>query len=258
MKASKYEAAMKSVIGTREEQQDYGYYKVDNQRVVALVCDGMGGLDSGTIASTVATNKFKELYEHKNPAQAIPEFLLNSVDILDEYVFHLKDEEGKKLAAGTTLVAAIIENDSLFWLSVGDSRLYILRGNEFVQVTRDHNYFLKLNQMLKEDAINQEQYSAEAKKGEALISFIGLGGIDVMDINNTPFKLLHGDIILLSSDGLYKALSDDEIALCLQKADIENSLEALISKASDKAKMSQDNTTCIIIKYEAGRGSDET
>jgi len=249
MNYSKYEIKMKSIIGTRDEQQDCAFYKNDNDKVVAMVCDGMGGHDGGTLASRTTIEKLKDLYENKDSAETLPEFFLKSVDILDEIVYNMKNQDGERLDAGTTLVAAAIEKDNLFWLSVGDSRLYILRSSEFVQVTRDHNYFLKLGQMIKESEINEMQYKTESSKGEALISFIGVGGIEIMDINNTPFKLLHGDIILLSSDGLYKALRDEEIAQILQISDIEESMETLIAKSTEKAQGIQDNTTCIIIRY---------
>ena len=249
MSHSKYEITMKSIIGTREEQQDCAFYSAKENSVIAMVCDGMGGLDGGALASKITIEKLNELYENKNPDEALPEFFLKSVDILDEIIFRLKNQDGEKLDAGTTLVAAAIEGDNLYWLSVGDSRLYILRGSEFVQVTRDHNYFLKLNQMIKEKEINEKQYESESARGDALISFIGVGGIEVMDINNTAFKLLHGDIILLSSDGLYKALEDEEIAHILQMPNIEESMENLIATSSEKAQRVQDNTTCIIIKH---------
>ena len=257
MKAS-YITMMKSVIGTRDEQQDSAFQKVGNESAVAIVCDGMGGLESGKIASLSATEKFKELYEKKDPGEAFPSFFLKAVDILDEFVSHLKNADGERLGAGTTLTAVAIENDMLFWLSIGDSRLYILRGDELVQVTRDHNYFLRLDQMLKEQEINESKYQAEAARGEALISFIGMGGIEVMDLSNTPFQLLPNDTLLLTTDGLYKALSDEEIKQCLCITDIEEAVMTLINKASENARKAQDNTTCVIIRYNEEVSPNET
>ena len=247
-----YTAAMKSIVGTREEQQDCACYQVDGARVFAVVCDGMGGLESGKTASLATITKLRELYEQKDPVEPFSAFFLSSVDILDELVHHLKDKNGQRLGAGTTLVAAAIEADRLFWLSVGDSRLYILRGTEFVQATRDHNYFLRLDQMKQENEIGEREYRSEATRGEALISFIGMGGIEVMDINHTPFSLQPNDTILLTTDGLYKALNDEEIARCLALPDTEQAAGALIDTVNQKARTAQDNTTCIIIKCNEG------
>ena len=256
MMKSKYTLAMKSVIGTRDEQQDCAFQRVDAEKVLAIVCDGMGGHESGGLASAITIEKFKELYETKDPAESFPEFYLKAVDILDELVFHLKNEHGERLGAGTTFVAAAIERDELSWLSVGDSRLYILRNDEFVQVTRDHNYFLRLEQMKLEKEINDNQYESEAVKGEALISFIGMGGIEVMDVNHSPFKLLANDTILLSTDGLYNALCDKEIMQCLCVRNVEEALSTLINRVEAKAHPFQDNTTCIIIKYNGEAGHE--
>lgn len=247
---ARYKMAMKSIIGTRDEQQDRAFQMANSCGAVAVVCDGMGGLENGRAASIATVEKFKELFGKKDPNESFPEFYLKSIDILDEFVYHLNNKNGERVYAGTTIVAAAIEYDRLFWLSVGDSRMYILRGEEFVQATRDHNYFFRLNQMINENEIDENEYQREAAKGEALISFVGMGGIEVMDINNEPFKLMPSDTILLTTDGLYKALSDEEIKQCLQIADVEDALDTLVSKASDIAYRSQDNTTCVIIRYD--------
>jgi len=249
MKKPKYTVAMKSIIGTRDQQEDCAFCSSDEKKVVAAVCDGMGGHECGKLASTVTIEKFKDSLAKKDLAESFPNFYLALVDILDELVFNLKNQKGERLGAGTTLVSAAIVNSDLFWLSVGDSRLYILRDNELVQATRDHNYFLRLNKMKQENEISDNQYETEAAKGEALISFIGMGGIELMDINHAPFKLQPDDTILLSTDGLYKSLSDEEIKQCLRTDNVEDALTSLLGKVEAKACRFQDNTTCVIIKY---------
>lgn len=250
MNSKKYTVAMKSIIGTREEQQDCAFYRTEEDRLIAVVCDGMGGLESGRAASFATIEKFKDLYEKKDPAETFPSFYIKIIDILDEHIFHMKSESGRQLKAGTTLVAAAVEKDNLFWLSVGDSRLYILRRNEFVQVTRDHNYLLKLNQMIELKEISERDYQSELAKGEALISFIGMGGIEMMDINNAPFKLQSGDMLLLATDGLYKALTQDEIKGCLQNRKVDEAMEILIDMINKKEHKFQDNTTCVIVRCQ--------
>ena len=252
----RYSVAMKSVIGTREEQQDCSFFKENDEHIVAVVCDGMGAPEGGKIASTLVVEKVKDLYEQKDLREPFPLFFTTAVDILDELVFRLNDKKEKKIYGGTTIVAVAIEKDSLYWLAVGDSRLYILRNDEMVQITRDHNYFFKIDQQYQEGEIDENQYLSVADKGQALISFIGMGGIQLIDINHKPFKLYPKDTILLTTDGLYKALSDDEISQCLQTENTKEAMEALFSKAKERAYKAQDNTTCIVIKYEEVK--DET
>ena len=252
MKAN-YTVAMKSILGTRDEQQDYSFYHKESNCVFAVVCDGIGGMAEGRMASAVAAEKLKNLFFSKSDKEAYPSFFLRSVDILDESVINLnlKSKDGSRLSAGTTIVSVVIENNKLFWLSVGDSRLYLLRGNEIVRVTRDHNYFMSLDKLKQENHIDQGKYETESVKGDALISFIGMGGIQVMDYNEKPFCLLQGDTVLLTSDGLYRALPDEEILNTLNTLkdnDIEFALDNLINKSVERSAAFQDNTTCIVIR----------
>ena len=132
MKKSKYTTAMKSVIGTRYEQQDCAFQKVEAEKVLAIVCDGMGGHESGGLASAITIEKFKELHEKKDPSEPLSTFYLNAVDILDELVFNLKNEHGEKLAAGTTFVAAIIEGDELSdEILIADCQAFLLCTDGF-------------------------------------------------------------------------------------------------------------------------------
>jgi protein phosphatase len=247
-KRIRYEVALRSVIGTRDEQQDCAYAYANGSVVFATVCDGMGGMQNGKTAGITAMGKMKELYFSKDEEESYPAFFLRSVDILDECVFTLKDGEGSRSSSGTTIVAIAIENDKLHWMSVGDSRLYILRKEEIVRVTRDHNYRLHLDRMMREQVITKAQYDGELPGAEVLISYIGIGGVQVMDINDAPFVLRPGDTVLLSSDGLYKALPDDEILRCLQSGGAEHAIDVLIGESGGKANRFRDNTTCVVVK----------
>jgi serine/threonine protein phosphatase PrpC len=239
----RYEMSASSVAGSRREQQDSFRVRESEGRIAAIVCDGMGGLADGALASKTAADKFIELYAGKAPGVCWTDFMVGAVRELDECVYKLSDARGVRLRAGTTAAAAVIDGDKLCWLSVGDSRLYIARDGETQRVTRDHNYFLTLNSA---KTLTREQYEAEAKRGDALISFIGMGGIDVMDVNSLPLTLLPGDALLLTSDGLYKAVREDEIGriLCDSLPDKAQRLTYL----SESSGPRRDNTTCIVIK----------
>ena len=240
-----YEIAQKSIIGGREQQQDSLTVISESDKIFATVCDGMGGHEHGHAASNTATDTMTKLYLSKTAEDPYPEFFINAIDILDEKVLSLKSPEMRRLSAGTTIITAVISADNLFWMSVGDSRLYIVRKGSIVCVTRDHNYFLSLNQMMENGAIEKATYDDEAVKGERLISFIGMGGVQIFDVNDTPFKLLPGDTVLLCSDGLYKAVNDDEI---LRLVSNNNPAAAMCALFDDSNKTFADNTTCVIIK----------
>lgn len=239
-----------SIIGTRKNQQDSIYTSCGNDMAIAVVCDGMGGMEGGELASQLAIRILSEDFEHRE-AVRIPDFYRQAVVHMDTGVSRLTHENGESMNAGTTVVSAIIQDDKLYWLSVGDSRIYMLRGNEFEQVTRDHNYKLRLDNLLEEDLISQEEYLSRIAQGEALISYIGMGNVTLMDINPVPFQLMNQDVVLLCSDGLYKRLSDEEIRsiICQELPDVDKAAQRLTQIVMEKTTGSQDNTSVILMQY---------
>lgn len=244
-----HEVVCRSDIGGREEQQDSAYAFYDNELTFAIVCDGMGGTEEGARASRIAVDRMRELlstYVESTPPADLVRFLSEAMTELDSCV---SGSLGKQ-RGGTTAVAAAIQRDNLFWFSAGDSRLYIYRAGEMVQATRDHNYFLRLDEQLKNGAISREFYQKEAEKGEALISFMGVGGLPVFDLTNHPFSVTEGDILLLTTDGLYKAIPEELICHILRGNDSLSRKADRLMKQIEVLKQSValDNTTFILIR----------
>ena len=92
-------------------------------------------------------------------------------------------------------------------------RPYIFSDNELHCIVREHNYLLMLNELYTSGQITIEQYRHEQSDAEALISYLGMGNVSLMDTEERPLRLLSGDIVLICSDGLYKTLSDQQIEL---------------------------------------------
>jgi len=221
--------ASHSIQGKREEQQDCLLIYPHRVGVYAAVFDGMGGMEDGAAASHIASGTLQALWQEKAPSQQPPVFFLESIDILDESVTRLKN------GSGTTIAAVMIEENRLHWLGVGDSRIYLLRGEEIVRATRDHNAA-----MLPD---------TPPEKREALISFLGLAGIDVMDLNKTSFLLEPGDIVLICSDGVYKALADTQIHAAVFGKNAQAGIAELFRQIETANHPKQDNATAIILQY---------
>jgi len=246
-------SGMSSVLGTRESQQDSCYVESGpGGNAVGIVCDGMGGLSGGEFASQNAVKTFVEDFEEiRYETDNYYDFFRNEMVDIDIMISHLKDDQGRYLNAGTTLVAVAVTDGYLQWVSVGDSKIYIIRGNDMVCVTKEHNYFMLLNDKLLEGSITDEEYQKEARRGAALISYLGMGNVSLMDLNPNPLQLLDGDIVLLCSDGLYKALSEDEIYAIVKKdpLNIEQTLQKLQSEAKKASVTAQDNTSIVMLLY---------
>ena len=148
------------------------------------------------------------------------------------------------------MVAVLVENSRLYWASVGDSRIYILREKTLTQVTRDHNYMLRLQSMVDQGQITQEEADANRQR-EALISFLGIGNVSLLDVNMDPFLLQSDDIILLTSDGMTKVLSEEQIKDILSdNSSVEDRAKKLVETAVEQNMRSQDNTTVAVLQYQ--------
>lgn len=251
----RYDVAIRTDIGTRDEQQDAVETYAERGVLAAVVCDGMGGMNGGSLASRSASREMIEIIKNRDNSEKIPELFLRSVDILDEKVFSITDSDGERMNAGTTIVSVFIKKNRLYWMSVGDSRLYICRGNDMLQATRDHNYFLSLNS--QNDGF--EPLEEELEKGAALISFIGMGGVEVMDISANPFELQGGDKLLLTTDGLFKALSDNQIFRILSdfaKEEIAIVADKILEEAINAAPDMRDNISFVLIQTDIQEGNN--
>lgn len=248
---------VRTATGNRKYQQDAVYVTpgkvlASNKvtRVMALVCDGMGGMADGGKASQTAIQMMCHGFEKIEKQQDIniPEFFRQGVITIDHTISSFPKEDGK--GSGTTMVACIAEDNRLYWASVGDSRIYIIRGNEMRQVTRDHNYWLRLKEMVDAGEMTMEEAMGKKQK-EALISFLGIGNVSLMDINAEPFEMKYGDVIMLCSDGITKTLPDEQIKKIITDDMVkpEQKAEALVEAATHANSHSQDNTSVAMIIY---------
>ncbi len=242
-------------IGSREVQQDAirtddDYAYADSQKMISILCDGMGGLSGGEIASKLCADTLYNAFYSVGVDDDVSSFYEFVIREMDKDVNNLKDSNGMSVKAGTTLISVIIIKDKLYLASVGDSRIYFLRNNEIKCLTLDHNYKMILDHKVKNGLITEEQAQTDPQK-EALVSFLGIGDLKYIDLNQKPIKLNNGDYIVLCSDGLYRTLSEREILKIVTKSgnDMQSAAEVLVNSAVGKKKRHQDNTSVIAIKF---------
>lgn len=249
------EIGMSSIIGTRKSQQDSIFGCADQKGALGIVCDGMGGLAGGELASKTAVHSIVDAWYALDEITDVPQFLETEAENADQKVFLQEDGRGKHMEAGSTVVAVVVKERELYWLSVGDSRIYIIRGNEIMAVNREHNYRMTLDRKLKAGEITQEEYDAEEYRAEALISYLGMGHLPFIDVNRKPFLLEDQDIIILCSDGLYRSLAEDEIlAIAKRQETMQGAADELTRTALGEKQSGQDNTSVVILRYRKNRG----
>ena len=247
-----------SIIGTREYQQDTIFANSENGITVGIVCDGMGGLEGGEEASQKATMTFaSDFYAWLsggdfNESRLIS-FMKEEAVKMDQEVVGLKNSSGDFMDAGTTVVATVIIGNRMYWMSVGDSRIYLMRNGGIQKLTRDHNVRLLIDEELKRGIISKDEYDQKARHAEGLISYLGIGNLELIDTNegNVPIILEENDIVILCSDGVYKRLTDQAIAeiVWCEEPDMKRAAKRLTDVVMQYTQKSQDNTSIVLMQY---------
>lgn len=248
--------------GAREYQQDcFGVSDagmLNSQGLLAVVADGMGGLADGDRISTAVVETILDGFLYSR-GQGTPEQVLLTLAQwgVREVNAVLGPENYRK--SGSTLVAGLIRDSLFSWISVGDSRICLYRGGQLVQLNREHDFKQKLAlQAVNGEIPLQEVYTDERSGG--LVSFLGMGRLEQIDLPAEPLRLIPGDKLILMSDGVYNALEDWEIIAALEKGE-EAAPEALHEAIRQKAYQNQDNYTAVILTCKteetAGKAKQE-
>ena len=245
-----------SHIGRRHNQQDaYGFSNFEDSLFaihggfMAVICDGMGGLEKGDEAAHLAVKTVLNSYMAKLPEFSISDALDLAVTLANEEVVKLGMQTGNSSNVGTTLAIAVIYKDELFWRSVGDSRIYLQRDNKLNQLSVDHTYTQELLQNLKANGITLDE-ALNHRDGAALVSYLGVGEKIKVDKNVLPMKLRVGDVLLVCSDGLYNSLNEAEFIEALQIPNAMKAAKELQHKTLDKQFLNQDNLTGVVLRLQ--------
>ncbi len=203
----------------------------------------MGGLDLGEEASRVAVKVFMREYLNRKKEDSVSEALWRALKIANIAVFDLAfDGEGEK-DLGTTLVAAVIRQGMLHWVSAGDSRIYLYRNKKLNQLTRDHIYGNHLQLDVANGIISQKEADNHPERSH-LTSYLGLPELPETDMSVDPLPLQQGDVVVLSTDGLFDTLSEKELTLILGKKTPDPAKE-LVKCTLAKKYRHQDNVTVV-------------
>ncbi len=242
-------------IGARQQQQDaFGFSDLADEAfrrhagVLAVVADGMGGMAYGDAASKAAVKSFLAAYAAKSEDESIPNALLRSILAANSAVFEAATSLGTAGDTGTTLIASVVRGQELYWISAGDSGIFLWRDGEFTLVNDTHVYAHELDARVWLGQVPHHIAQAHPER-EALTSFLGLERIPMVDRSRRAFHLQPSDIVLLASDGLFKTLSALEMAVSM---DLEPQAiaESLVNRTLDLKHEYQDNVTVLVLKLD--------
>lgn len=225
-----------------EDAFRYGIF--DDGTLWAVVCDGMGGVHGGKIASSTAidmvSQKIKKCYNTSMKMSSIENLLLSSITTANCIVYDRGVGDSKLEGMGTTIVAAIIKNGEACIAHVGDSRAYKISNGEISLITKDHSL---VQEMLDRGQITQSEFEHHPRKN---IITRAMGVDDKIDIEFNTIEFNKDDAMILCSDGL-SGLVNIETMLDIYRNNEFNSLaDKYIEVANDNGGV--DNITVVIMK----------
>lgn len=242
------EFVAKTDVGLRRSNNEDSYFakKYSDEISLYIVADGLGGYEGGEIASRLLTIKMSRYFEEHldddlKDESIVSDILLTALDKINGEIYKMEKSSSKYNGMGTTIVLVAVIYNKVYYLSVGDSRLYYISNdrNSIKQITEDDTY---VNTLLKTNAIEQKDVENHPQK-HVLTKAIGV----FKDIK-TELHVLNetSGYLLLCTDGLTNMLDNEAILQVLQMKKFENTADEYIKKANENGGV--DNTTVVVIK----------
>nr|MBN2277208.1 Stp1/IreP family PP2C-type Ser/Thr phosphatase [candidate division Zixibacteria bacterium] len=238
-------------------------FKIDDERNLFLVCDGMGGHQAGEVASHEACNVISycisELRSElaTDSVLALParfpssgDLLVKAIRIANRSVYLKSRSRSDYTGMGTTVVGAILQGDMVNIAHVGDSRAYRLLPDRLIPLTRDHSWVAELEESGK--------YTREeaAKLANRNVITRALGIHETVEIDFRSDRMEKGDVYIFCSDGLCGYVEDEDIYSVAKESrnDVERLVTDLVQMANDRGGL--DNVTVVAFRVEDVGKSD--
>lgn len=206
------------------------------------VADGVGGNPSGDVASRIATRTLADVFgSARTLGFPDTQVLCNALQAANQRIL-AASSDGRNRGMGTTMTAAWIVGDRMVFAHVGDSRLYFVRDGQIQRLTEDHSM---AEELVRQGEIAPEEAKAHPQR-HVLMRALGHGPVDC---DCGSMTLQEGDTVLLCTDGLTDALSEEEVARMLAKADFAGIALQLVEAAN--AAGGPDNITVVAVRLQS-------
>ncbi|MBR6529343.1 MAG: Stp1/IreP family PP2C-type Ser/Thr phosphatase [Firmicutes bacterium] len=213
---------------------------------IYLVADGVGGGNAGEIASRTTVSEIANYItnnpmDHASNKYAIVNYFQHCIDVINKKIFDMarKYEQNKGMA--TTLALLYAKGGMAYIGNVGDSRVYLYRDNELVQLTEDHTY---VNTLVKAGILTEEQANVDKRKN---IIIKAVGADNTIEPDFFQVNIMKDDVFVLCTDGLYDEVSEEEIVEILKlNLSMSETCDKLVELANNNG--GNDNITVIGLK----------
>jgi serine/threonine protein phosphatase PrpC len=235
----------------------------DTSSVFAIISDGIGGHSAGEIAAEMAVETISHMVAQSNVHMPIA-ILDHAIQVTSDAIAARAKDDIHRMGMGTTCACAWVVGSQLYIASVGDSRVYLLRNGNLMQLTTDHTWVQEAMErgiLAPEDAPKHpnvhviRRYLGSSKTPQADIRLrLARDESDTQARSNQGLRLLSGDMLLLCTDGLTDVISNEEIEPVVRGLDIQSAAQALVDLACERD--GQDNITAVMILVPWGAVPD--
>lgn len=208
-----------SLIGGRSENQDSAGIVDSAVGTVVVVCDGMGALNGGSVASSLAVKTIIEEVASAQKGDSPSEVLRNAIICANNAILDMAEKDPELTGMGTTVTAAIINDQCATVTYLGDSRIYQLRGNKKVFRTFDHSVVFQSVAM----GIITEEQARLSSQSNIITKALGIRREIELEIFELPY--LAGDRFVLCTDGFWGAMPEKDFIRLIAKGNVCATLE---------------------------------
>lgn len=238
-----------------ENPEEMRKLEVGDEGLVLVVSDGMGGALAGDVASRMAIDSVREVMigndgKGCDPESSLVDCLKHATLQANRAIHYKSLEDSRCSGMGATLTGAAIRHDKLDLIQVGDSRAYVLRGEQIRLATKDQSL---VQQLVDVGQISEEEAETHMFRNVILQA---LGAQTELTPATARIQLRQGDLLLLCSDGLSGKLRNEEIRQIVADSidDLAGACAALVAAANDRG--GEDNITVVLARFSGGELED--
>ncbi len=220
-----------------------------------LLGDGIGGHAAGDVASEAVVESFRDAFINSG-GMGSRRRLLHSLHAANSSLAERVRAEPRLKGMGTTLTAAVVDGDSLQWVSVGDSPLWLLRDGGMRRLNENHSMAAVLDRRAAKGEIPAEDAARSPERSKLLEAVLG-EEFELIDAPAEAIPLQPADIVVLASDGVETCSCGElcDIAASRALSSADSIVNAILQTVETHARPAQDNATVIVLKM-AGRDID--